>query len=245
MRFEKTYIDLLFFAVYAQSLFFFNTLSHRFVLCIASSDIVRHQWQEIICKFLSLMLIIAYDERVTAFRLSSNWVFVIVMREASQKLINWFAHLRYVFDTFNKIVSNVIILISYDTWVFRTLQTKKSITKEERQKKTFESRWINVINSLFLDEEHKLRHKRIKIYVNVKQLNAKIIWFFIVTSVINDSLICWFFQIDLKKSFNFVKIFLSLSRYYDLVLIQNFSMISSYRNEFQITSSSRSKIFDF
>jgi hypothetical protein len=136
------------------------------------------------------MLIIAYDERATAFKLSSNWIFVIVMREIFHKLINWFAHLRYVFDKSNKIASNVIIFISYDTWVFRTLQTKKSITKEERQKKTFESRWINVINSLLLNEKHKLRHKRIKIYVNVRQLNAKIIWFLIVISVINDSLIC-------------------------------------------------------
>ncbi len=175
MRFEKTYISLLFLAVYAQSFFFFNTQSHRFALCIASSDIVFHQWQKIICKFLSLMLIIAYDERATTFKLSSNWIFVIVMREASQKLINWFAHLRYVFDKFNKIASNVIIFISYDTWVFKTLQTKRSITKEEKQKKTFESKWTNVINSLLLNEEHKLRHKKIKIYVNVKQLNAKII----------------------------------------------------------------------
>jgi hypothetical protein len=43
MRFEKTYINLLFLAVYAQFLFFFNTQSHRLVLCIASSDIVLHQ----------------------------------------------------------------------------------------------------------------------------------------------------------------------------------------------------------
>jgi hypothetical protein len=43
MRFEKTYISLLFLAVYAQSFFFFNTQSHRFALCIASSDIVFHQ----------------------------------------------------------------------------------------------------------------------------------------------------------------------------------------------------------
>jgi hypothetical protein len=43
MRFEKIYISLLFFAVYAQFFFFFNTQSHRLVLCIASSDIILHQ----------------------------------------------------------------------------------------------------------------------------------------------------------------------------------------------------------
>jgi hypothetical protein len=75
IRFKKTYINLLFFVIYAQSFFFFNIQSHRFVLCIASSDIILYQWQEIICKFFSLMLIIAYNER-TIFRLSSNWVFV-------------------------------------------------------------------------------------------------------------------------------------------------------------------------
>jgi hypothetical protein len=136
------------------------------------------------------VLIIAYDERATASRLSSNWVFAIVMREVPHKLINWPAHLRYVFDKSNKVASNVVILTSYDTWAFRTLQTKRSITKEERQKKTFESRWVNVIGSLLLDEEHKLRHRRIKIYVSVRQLNAEIIWFLTATSVINDSLVC-------------------------------------------------------
>ncbi len=49
----------------------------------------------------------------------------------------------------------------------------------------------------------------------------------------------------MKNSSNFVRIFLSLSRYCDLVLILNFSVISSYRNEFQTTSLNRSKVFDF
>jgi SNF2 family DNA or RNA helicase len=190
MGFGKTYTSLLFLAVYAQSLSFSNTQSHRPALCIAPSGIVLHQWQEAICKFPSLVLIIAYGERATASRLSSNWVSATAMREAPHKLTNWPAHLRYVFDKSNKAASNVVILTSYDTWASRTLQTKRSITKGGRQKKTFESRWANVIGPLLLDEGHKLRHRRTKIYASVRQLNAEIIWFLTATPVINDSLVC-------------------------------------------------------
>jgi hypothetical protein len=189
MSFEKIYTELFFLAFYTQFLFFVNQIAHRSALCVASSEIVLHQWQKTIKKFSSLVLIIVYEKNFSILNYSSNWISATVMKKTSTKLINWSSHLRYIFDITNKTVFNVIILTSYDIFVRRTLNMHKKTTKKNHHRKIFESKWSNVINSFLLDEKHKLRHKRIKIFVNIMQLNVEIIWFLTATSVINVSMI--------------------------------------------------------
>jgi hypothetical protein len=43
INFEKIYIELLFFALYTQFLFFVNQIAHRSALCVVSNEIVLHQ----------------------------------------------------------------------------------------------------------------------------------------------------------------------------------------------------------
>jgi hypothetical protein len=153
------------------------------------SEIVLHQWQEIIAKFSSLIFIIVHEKRSSNLNLFKNWVSVTIIKKKSDNLKNWFSNLQYIFDTNNSRAFRVIILSFYEIFVVRILTIFIKRIKFNKEKKIYESKWTEVFNMILLNENHWMRHSKIKTFANVQCLKTNIHWFVTITFVINSSLI--------------------------------------------------------
>lgn len=65
MNFDKTVTEVLFFVMHAEFFSYFSKTIYRFALTIVFNEVVIHQWQQTIFQFLSLILILIYDKKLT------------------------------------------------------------------------------------------------------------------------------------------------------------------------------------
>ena len=196
MGFGKTFTALLYLSIYSSHLAK-SSGPHKPTLCLGPSGVVLHQWHEALKKFPSLVVLQAYGEKVHS---TSNWISAHAMKYAPQDITLWPAHLRYIFDHTDPRASQVVILSSYDTFATRTVQVvKKKNADGTRTRKIFTSSWSEVFATVVLDEGHKLRNPRTKIYASIKALAVDVLWFLTATPVMNISTVSLICHIDMKS----------------------------------------------
>ncbi|KAL8841352.1 MAG: hypothetical protein Q9170_000983 [Blastenia crenularia] len=191
---------------------------HKPMLLVVPNGAVFGQWaSKLRSQFPSLNLIISNEDRPSETKYLSSWVSSTAMREAPEKLDNWPAHLRYVFDTSDPRASKTIVLTPYDSHSSRTvgiewvdkhdpakkaamavpalkgkyLKREKAKMRQEAEanekEPIFVSRWKGRFRCVILDEGHKVRHPITKLHASILLLEADINWFLTATPVINSA----------------------------------------------------------
>jgi hypothetical protein len=187
MRLRKTYLALLFLNYVVMHCSFDE--SHKFTLIFISSKVVLNQWVKAIRNhFSTLKFIIAHDER-TDSRYVDSWVKTTTMKKIFKKLLHWSSKFENVFEQSERSVSRTMILFTYDIFVNRIVNTVMKKRFEKKNKKRYVSKWTLRFDIVILNEDHKLQHFWIKIFVVVRELQIDIHWFFTATFIINNFMI--------------------------------------------------------
>ena len=120
-------------------------------------------------------------------KFANAWVLAYAMTLAAGDHWLWPSHLCYIFDTADPKASRAVVLSTYDTFVQRTIITTwKPKVEYKPLKKTYVSKWANVIGTAILDKRHKLCHQTTQLYVAVKLLAADSHWFLTATPIVNS-----------------------------------------------------------
>ena len=136
--FGKTDIALAFASFHA--LYGYHSDGHRPTLVVTPNGAVYNQWvKKIYHKYHDLNSIISNDDKPSDAKYLMNWVSSTAMREAPNKLDNWPAHLRYIFDPTNPQASKAVIISPFDSHSGCTTRCRFEQAAEITHGKTLEN----------------------------------------------------------------------------------------------------------
>jgi SNF2 family DNA or RNA helicase len=203
----KTFTTLLYLSYQARHIAEFHTsmnkytpdhkFAHKPSLILAPSSTVLVQWADLVSKlFPNLYLVVGFGDTAPKPALARSFVKSAAMREFEagkpESLKRWPEHLKFMWDQNDPKASSVVILTTYDTISERivSIREQEASEPEGKKEKILANRWKGCIETVVMDEGHKVRHPRTKIHTMVKRFRARSHWFITATPTVNSVLVC-------------------------------------------------------
>jgi SNF2 family DNA or RNA helicase len=182
MGLGKTFTALLFLAYYAA--YCPKIHGHRPTLILVPGGVVLCQWVQAFKQFPSLTMLLVHGERPTDPALRSIWVSHTAMRQTPDNTAHWPHNYKYVWDRYNPQASSVVLLSTPDTWASRALDNAVGTYPDTGKSYTYyTSSCGERIGVSIIDEGHRFKNMRTKIYHSIKQLHTLVNWFLTGTPV--------------------------------------------------------------